>query len=302
MHLDLITRQLRFSSPIHDVAFLDKGYSTDSKHVITTEAGDRYLLRISEIALIDTRRDEFRNIGELHGKGIRCPEAIQFGTSEEAGVCFMLLTYIDGECAEEALPLLSLGDQRQVGIESGEELYRIHHVLEPQGSVDDFAVRTAKYERNLQVFTDLGFAFEGQERAERYAQSNLDLLKGRPTVFRHGDYHPGNLIVEGSHLAGVIDFNRCDWGDPVDEFYKIAWFGAPLSSEYAWAHLRGYFGGEPPDDFWPLYNLYVAMVLPADLVWTHSLYPADLARSHALVEEIARVHDFDGGGPPMWWA
>jgi len=131
--------------------------------------------------------------------------------------------------------------------------------------------------------------------------AHLDLLKDRPTTFRHGDYHPGNLIVQGEVLVGIVDFNRCDWGDPIDDFYKIAFFGAPLSEEYARGQIVGYFGGDPPDGFWQLYNLYVAMVLPADIFWTQQHYPQDLGASLELIELITSTHDFEGGGPPAWW-
>ncbi len=96
---------------------------------------------------------------------------------------------------------------------------------------------------------ELGIAFHGQEEAERYVSDHLDLLCDRPTVLRHGDYHPSNLIVQDEDVTGVVDFNRCDWGDPWEEFYKIAFFGAPVSENYACGQLFGYFGGSPPERF-----------------------------------------------------
>ncbi len=35
-----------------------------------------------------------------------------------------------------------------------------------------------------------------------------------PRVWMHGDLHPGNLVVRGGHLAGVIDFGLLGVGDP----------------------------------------------------------------------------------------
>ncbi|MCE7792052.1 aminoglycoside phosphotransferase family protein [Salipaludibacillus sp. CUR1] len=37
-------------------------------------------------------------------------------------------------------------------------------------------------------------------------------MKQRPNLFQHDDFHLGNIIVNNKKFAGVIDFNRYDWG------------------------------------------------------------------------------------------
>lgn len=54
-----------------------------------------------------------------------------------------------------------------------------------------------------------------------YIERHLACLEGRPNQFLHDDFHVGNLIVRDGTYAGVIDFNRYDWGDPVHEFVKL---------------------------------------------------------------------------------
>ena len=158
-----------------------------------------------------------------------------------------------------------------------------------------------KYDRHRSQVQELGFTFRHQAQVESYIAAHLDLLRDRPTVCRHGDYHPGNLVVDGARLCGVVDFNRCDWGDPTEEFYKVAFFGAPLSQDFACGQIEAYFGGNPPDDFWPLYNLHLAIALFGDLSWTHRHWPQYLDTSRRLIDLIVRTHDFGGGGPPTWW-
>lgn len=304
VNADVATRiasVLDLHAPVVGVEFLDKGYSFDRKFILHTRGEDRFLLRISDVAEARMRREEFENLAKARQAGVLCPEALHFGVSEEYSVCYMALSYISGECAEEALPRLKPAERYEVGVQAGRELRKIHGAIEPLRRVDDYAVRGEKFIRMRREAHALRYEFAGGARAERYVDDNLHLLKDRPTTFRHGDFHPGNLVLQGPTLAGVIDFNRSDFGDPIDEFYKTAWFGAPLSPEYANGLLRAYCGGEPDAAFWRLYNLYVAAVLPADLVWTHRYYPDQLARSFALVELIARTHDFDCGGPPRWW-
>jgi GrpB-like predicted nucleotidyltransferase (UPF0157 family)/aminoglycoside phosphotransferase (APT) family kinase protein len=299
--VEALVRKANLPEPVADIEFLDKGYSTDRKYVLRAHSGTGYLLRVSDIAEERIRRANFELVSRLWETGVACPQPICFETSPEQGVCFMVLAYLPGDCARDALPKVTPAQQYAVGHQAGEELAKIHRALAPVDRVDDYVIRGDKYVRHQRFIQESGFSFRGQDRAERYVAAHLDLLKGRPTTLRHGDYHPGNLVVQGEVLVGVVDFNRCDWGDPIDDFYKIAFFGAPLSPEYARGQVTGYFGGELPDGFWQLYNLYVAMVLPADIVWTQQHYPQHLGASLELIEIITSTHDFEDGGAPAWW-
>jgi len=299
--VEALVRQANLPEPVTGIEFLDKGYSTDRKYVLRSQNGTDYLLRVSDIAGEHVRRADFDLVSRLWEAGIACPQPICFSKVPEQGVCFTVLTYLPGDCAEEALPWMTPAQQYAVGHQAGEMLAKIHRALEPADRIDDYAVRTEKYARHQEFVKESGFSFRDQCLAERYVAAHVDLLKNRPTTCRHGDYHPGNLIVQGETLAGAVDFNRCDWGDPIDDFYKIAFFGAPLSRDYARGQVTGYFEGDPPDGFWQLYNLYVAMVLPADIFWTHQHYPEDLGASLKLIDLITSTHDFKDGGPPAWW-
>lgn len=296
-----LIQQADLPEAVTSFEFLDRGYSTDRKYVLQTERGSGYLLRVSDLALERARSAEFALVAQLWKAGLACPQPICFGSAPASGLCFMVLEYLCGECAEEALPSMTPAQQYAVGLQAGELLSKLHRALAPAERVDDYAARTAKYARHQKFLQESGLTFRGQDRAERYVTAQVELLRDRPTTFRHGDYHPGNLILQGEALAGVVDFNRCDWGDPVDDFYKLAFFGAPVSQKYACGQIRGYFAGDPPDGFWSLYNLYVTLVLPSDIFWTQQHYPQDLRASLDRIEAITRTHDFAGGGPPKWW-
>ena len=43
-----------------------------------------------------------------------------------------------------------------------------------------------------------------------------------PPSWVHGDLHPGNLLVEGARLSGVIDFGDLTAGDPATDV-AVAW-------------------------------------------------------------------------------
>jgi aminoglycoside phosphotransferase (APT) family kinase protein len=62
-----------------------------------------------------------------------------------------------------------------------------------------------------------------------FIEKNERYIKNRPNLFQHDDFHAGNIIVKENRYAGVIDFNRYDWGDPIHEFYKLALFSREVS-------------------------------------------------------------------------
>jgi len=239
-------------------------------------------------------------LAELTARGVACSPALAFGVSEADGVCFCLLGYIEGECAEEALPGLPVSEQQAIGVQAGAELHRLQHAVAPR-ALDWHAVRSGKYLRIKAAARELGLAFDGQAQVEHYVEAHLDLMRNRPTTFQHDDFHPGNLVVRDGRLAGVIDFNRCDWGDPWHDLYKIPMFGVPVSPAFARGVVEGYFPDGVPAAFWPLYTLYVGILVVSDQVWTLRNYPQYMDASYVRIREIVETHDFVQGGPPAWF-
>ena len=133
---------------------------------------------------------------------------------------------------------------------------------------------------------------------QRYIATNIALLRKSEVRFQHEDYHLDNLIVREGKLEGVIDFNRCDWGDPVEDFYKVPWFTTTISATFARGQVEGYLSVASPDRFWERYNLLVALNLHGSLAF---------AREHGMdwwpkrLERIVSEHDFEEGGPPRWF-
>jgi aminoglycoside phosphotransferase (APT) family kinase protein len=69
------------------------------------------------------------------------------------------------------------------------------------------------------------------ELAFRWLQRNRPAA--RPATLVHGDFRMGNLIIDGAHLAAVLDWELTHAGDPCEDlawFCIRAWrFGAPKS-------------------------------------------------------------------------
>ncbi len=89
----------------------------------------------------------------------------------------------------------------------------------------------AQWRERLDAMGDTTATFEW---AFRWLEANRP-RKSQPaaTVLVHGDYRMGNLIVDGSDLAAVLDWELVHVGDPYEDlawFCIRAWrFGAPAS-------------------------------------------------------------------------
>lgn len=67
--------------------------------------------------------------------------------------------------------------------------------------------------------------------------------------------------------VGVIDFNRWEYGDRYEEFYKIQSFDVEVSIPFSIGQIHGYFDGEPPLEFWNILAIYVAYTSLNSIIW-----------------------------------
>ena len=220
------------------IEFLDKGFSDERKYVLWEGGEPTYLLRISGIEKLLRRRHDFELLRTHHNRGIRCSPPLEFGIDERSRLCYALLGYIPGESGSDAIPKLPDSVQYEIGMDAGRELCALHQLKHPTGDLDWFEARVTKYDSKVVQAREHGLTFRGQARVEHYIETNISLLRESEVRFQHDDYHPDNLIIRKGQLQGVIDFNRCDWGDPVEDFYKVPWFTTTISIPFARGQVR----------------------------------------------------------------
>jgi aminoglycoside phosphotransferase (APT) family kinase protein len=300
-----VVQQIISSTPllgsVDRVEYLDKGYSTEKKYVLRESGIPKFLLRLSDISNLESRQKTFDLIRQHYERGSLCPRPYHTGVTGDGGMCYTILGYISGRSAEEAVPELSKEHQYEMGVSAGKELYKLHQLSCPDKAFDWPGHRREKYFRRLNEFNELGFTFTSRDKLEKHVETNLDLLDNAEVRFQHDDYHLANLIVEDGKLAGVIDFNNMDWGDPVEDFCRVPWFVAPVSEHFARGQVDGYLSEYSSNDFWRRYNLYVAMQMHGTLVWVNARYPEQLAMFRDRLENILVTHDFENSGPPAWY-
>lgn len=257
---------------------VDKGWSADRKYRIRTRDGRLLLLRLSDPGLAGGKREEFERVRQASKLGIPMSFPIDFGICEgaadrtfpESGSPFVysLLSWIEGEDAQDMLPGLSGAEAYARGRDAGTWLRRMHGLSVPAGAEAPTDTVRREVTRKLQAYENekhrLPFGAELLERIE----ARLPLLEGVPAGFRHGDYHPGNMILGPDGGLNVIDFNRSGTGDPLRDFNRMETFTSGISPDFARGQLRGYWESGPRDpDFWGRVSLYCAIECLFAIVW-----------------------------------
>ena len=252
---------------------VNKGWSSDRKYRIQTIDGRTLLLRLSEISKLDAKRKEFEIIKKYARLGFPMSQPIEFGVQDEQ--VYMLLSWIDGTDLESVLPQFSEAEQYRLGREAGTILKKLHSI--PVDPADQ--PRQTKRERRLwqlAQYEQSALRLDGDETAVQYVKDNIGLIWTQPPVYQHGDFHPGNLILQVDGRIGVIDFNRWEVGDPWEEFYKLQSFGRELSVPYCVGEIDAYFDGNPPEDFWRTMAVYVAWSSLFSIKWAEPFGQADV--------------------------
>ena len=276
---------------------IEKGWSEDKKYCVTNTDGERYLLRITPIERYETRKALFEILGRVAALAIPMCRPVEFGTCAD-GV-YSLQSWIDGEDLETVLPLLPETEQYRVGFRSGEILRKMH-VLPAPAEQEEWASRfNRKTNIKTQKYRACGVRFEGDEYVINYIEKNRGLLEKRPQCFQHGDYHVGNMMMKNGELK-IIDFDRFDFGDPWEEFNRIV-LSAAVSPHFATGQLRGYFGGEPPMEFFKLLAFYIVSNMLSNIYWAIPFGQTELDFMMKLNRNILKWYDNMQNLVPTWY-
>lgn len=246
---------------------VNKGWSKDRKFCIERQDGVRLLLRLSDYEQYQNKQREYAAMQKFHSLGIRMSEPLEFGVCGDGCYVYSLLSWLDGEALDDVLSSMSEQEQYELGFRAGKILYRIHSVPAPADQPEWEQRMVKKLRVHLQRYSACEYKVPRDKLALQYLEDNLPLLKNRPQSLQHGDFHPGNMILSDNGQLGIIDFNRWDYGDPYEEFYKMMLFSREQSIPFVRGQIAGYFGDNAPDLFFRLLALYLADVILFSVVW-----------------------------------
>jgi serine/threonine-protein kinase len=231
--------------------------------------------------------------------GVPASRPVDFGECNGGESVYQLLTWIDGEDAEAVLPALSEAQQYALGVKAGEILRKIHSIPAPEG-IEDWETRFSRKTRmKMEKYRECDIRFKGDEAVIDYIESNLRLLKNRPQNCHHGDYHAGNMIITSDGIA-IIDWNRPDYGDPWEELNRIVW-DAQCSPQFATGEVCGYFGGEPPIEFWRLLALYISSNTLSSIYWAIPFGQGEIDTMLKQSHDVLRWYDNMQNIVPTWY-
>ena len=271
---------------------IDKGWSGEQKYYIETDAG-KFLLRLAD----RPQQDAFDAIRCAAQTGIRMSRPIACGSCD-AGA-YLLLTWVDGEDAESVLPTLPRETQYQLGRQAGQILRKLHGIPAPDDAQPWETRFNAKIDRKLAAYAACPLKYDNDKPVLAYLEANRHLLVGRPQSFHHGDYHCGNLVIDGECI-GVIDFNRRDHGDPWEEFNRIVWDVA-VSPDFAAGRVDGYFDDAVPETFWPLLALYIASNTLSSLPWAIPFGEGEIETMRRQMADVMDWYDEFREVVPRWY-
>ncbi|MEX2460842.1 MAG: phosphotransferase [Paenibacillaceae bacterium] len=283
--------------PIH------KGVSTDEKVMIHMPNNEKQLLRLFDLAEFEQKQLEYETIRALNGFVFKCSMALACGRLLDYNLAYMLLTYIEGEDARDELPKLTEAEQYQIGFDAGRELLKMHQLKAPPHISPWYDRKVVKHRECVRAYAKLNVKFNNDSKVIDFIEDHLELMKGCPNLFQHDDIHIGNVIVKERKFAGLIDFNRYDWGDPVHDFLKMGMFNRQLSIPFSIGQIDGYHSSHAPNElFWQLYALYLAMSLFDSVVWVHEFEPENLTSLLGKIDVILADHCNFDQVKPGWYA
>ncbi|UHA76193.1 aminoglycoside phosphotransferase family protein [Paenibacillus sp. 481] len=292
-----------FLEECEDWRRIEKGYSDDEKYIVThAESKQKALLKLFKISDYTAKQTEYEILYHMKQLDVKCSRPLDFGKLHNVDKGYMLLTYIEGDDASDELPNCSEEEQYRIGLEAGEQLRKMHQLHAPIHLSSWYDRFYPKQKHYIETYKACGVRLEHDSRLISFIEAHLPLAKQRPNLFQHDDFHVGNLVIQDRKLAGVIDFNRFDWGDPIHEFLKVGMFSSEVSIPFSKGQIAAYHQHQEPDEsFWKLYSLYLAMCMFSSVVWILKVKPDELSQMVDKVNRVLDDHDYFTSIQPSWY-
>ena len=285
-----------------NITFLDKGWSADKKYYIETDVDKKLIIRLADISQYEKKKTEYETMQAIYRLGIDMSQPIDFGTCDSGKMVYILLSWVEGESAEDTLSELNSLEQRNYGIAAGQILKKIHSVSAPENQPSWESRITRKVEMKMSQYRNCGYAVPNDGKMMNFINNNLQYLRDMPQTLQHGDFHPGNLIITQHNTLAIIDFNRIDFGDPYEEFVRVTTFTKNISIPFAIGQINGYFGKRAPELFFRLMALYSAIDAHFGIIWAIPFGQDDIEKS--LIRSKSVFEDYRGFETyvPLWYS
>lgn len=242
------------------IEIVNKGYSGQEKYYIETADGQQLLLKVSAANGYwgyESKIKLFNIMKNCSALKIQMCDPIDCGLCDNGESAYLMVKWCEGDDLENVIQSLSEIQRYLLGVKTGEILRKIHSV--------EITEKPENWHRNyiknaygvLEAFNKTGIQIEGSETIFHYFENNKHLINDRPLSFIHGDYHTGNFMIGKNSDLTVVDWDLCGYGDPWNDFSAIN--NADIFPHFTTGMIYGYFGGEPPIDFWNVTAIYLSI-------------------------------------------
>ena len=279
---------------------IKKGMSGDKKYYIGTDKDEHWLLRVADISQYDIKKREYELMNKLYANGVPMPPVIDFGICNEGKNVYIIVQWIEGKEVEKIVPEMDEKEQYLLGVKSGQALKLIHSV-DSKISTKEWSERYfAVIDERIEAFKKEGVMFPGNEKIISFLKANRWRLKKRPQCCHHGDYHMGNMIQSNDGQLLIIDWHTVDFDNYGDPWYEFNRIGVEYPA-FASGQIDGYFGDNPPDDFWVLLAYYLSASAITSIVWAKYFAPDQLDSILGLNKGVLQWYDGMKRMIPSWY-
>ena len=281
-----------------NVELLNKGWSDDIKYILTIN-NERFLLRLSNISLYESKKRQYEYLKEIAKLDIYCSKIIDFGTIEN--YVYMLFTYLEGRPAEEVLKNeTNKLSAYNLGVIAGQYLKQIHSIKISDDEPSIYDRFNNKLIKKIKALNDCPLKIKDEKMLLSYIEENKHILKGRTKVLTHGDYHLGNMIINDNKGIGIIDFNKLKEEDPYDDFKPFVW-SVRQNKYFESGLINGYFDNKVPKMFFKLLKLYSAEALISHIPWAYTFGEKEIKTGYEIYDLIMEWYDNFKLEVPTWY-
>ena len=275
-----------------------KGWSRDKKYIVIDNKNNKFLLRISSIELYDKKLKQFNLLKEVEKLNINASKPISFGKLNDEEI-YMLLTYLEGEDAETYVSKVSDEEAYNLGLKAGKILKKLQSIPITSDEKTWYEKYQEKMIRKIKVAKECMKEIINLDLLIDYVEKHIDIVKDRPQLFTHGDYHLGNLIVNNGEI-GVIDFDKNGIADPYDDFKPFCW-NVFINAYFETGFIDGYFDNNVPREFFEVLCLYAAEQLLSHLPWAMTFGEEEIKTAYKVMHAVMDWYDNFKLIIPKWY-
>ncbi len=280
------------------VETINQGWSKDEKFVVEDMHHQKFLLRVSDASSFERKKEQFYMLKEIQKLGLNAPIPLELGTFDDGRV-FFILSWLEGEDAQIIIPKLDEKKQYKLGIEAGQILKKIHSIpVKHQKTWKE--IYQNKIPKKIKMAQLAPIKHPHLDVFINYVLDHMHLMDQRPLSIQHGDYHIGNFIIIKDLKLGIIDFDKVDYSDPLDDFKPFVW-NVMKAKAFEIGLIDGYFNHQPTQEFFKILAFYASESCIGHLPWAIQFGEEEIKIAFEVADQVYAWYQGFSTVIPTWY-